>query len=344
MNFKEAQCPTCGGVLQVPEQLEKLTCMYCGREFKSEELLYKNMKQEEMNDTITIDDSQLLDLYNSEPLKAIEIAKELVEEDRFNYNANYILGMDAFPKLLLNHREFAAAFKRNTYEEAMDPYIIDSKQTVEYLDRACRANDKQKYQLLTTCVRNMLSNMEETIPGLAVELETKEVFILDDYKMVVALYLIPMILELHLDISDELADTIIREWISLYPKMPIRKGLYENIKNGFRKKGFCYITTAVCESQNKEDDCYELSMFRRFRDDYMLKQEDGQSMIDEYYQVAPKIVERIDQSADRDEIYKNIWNQYLKDCLVAIEEGNDVHCMKMYCQMVNDLQRTYILN
>lgn len=346
MNFKEAQCPTCGGVLQVPEGLEELTCMYCGKELQAKELLYQKNEdkgQQTSKDSVISEECQLLELYDTNPLKALELAQELFEKDRFHFAGNYILGMEAFPRLLIEHRELAAQFKRNSYEISMEQYIVDSKELLEYIDRACRIKSEEKEQVLSVCVKKMFRDMKEMIPKVAIDSKTKQSFILDDYKMVVALYLIPMILEINLEISEALADMIIIEWVKEYPKMPIRKGSYENIRDGFRKKGFCYITTAVCDTLEKEDDCYELNMFRNFRDYYLLQQEDGQVLIEEYYQVAPIIVERIDGLADRDRIYKNIWNQYLKGCLLAIEEGKDAQCKDMYCQMLLELKKQYIL-
>ena len=62
---------------------------------------------------------------------------------------------------------------------------------------------------------------------------------------------------------------------------------FEDIAGGFRK-GFCYITTAVCESQNKPDDCYEPSDAQAFRDGYLMQTEE------EAYRrnngIAPRIV------------------------------------------------------
>jgi hypothetical protein len=59
--------------------------------------------------------------------------------------------------------------------------------------------------------------------------------------------------------------------------------------------GGCFITTAVCEMFDKPDDCYELTMFRNFRDEYLKKQSDGEMLIVECYQIAPIIVSRIDR-------------------------------------------------
>ena len=40
------------------------------------------------------------------------------------------------------------------------------------------------------------------------------------------------------------------------------------------KRGiFCYITTAVCRSMDKADNCYELTTLREYRDGYLLRSE-----------------------------------------------------------------------
>ena len=41
----------------------------------------------------------------------------------------------------------------------------------------------------------------------------------------------------------------------------------------FGRRGGCYITTAVCEFYGKPDDCHELTQFRKFRDEWLAKQE-----------------------------------------------------------------------
>ena len=39
MEYREAKCPRCGGVLQVPNDLEKLTCMYCSRVILAKDMI-----------------------------------------------------------------------------------------------------------------------------------------------------------------------------------------------------------------------------------------------------------------------------------------------------------------
>lgn len=104
----------------------------------------------------------------------------------------------------------------------------------------------------------------------------------------------------------------------------------------------CFITTAVCNSFHKPDNCYELTMFRAFRDNWLKKQSDGKELIAKYYAIAPEIVNNINKFADADKIYLNIWRKYLKPCLSYIEQGKNEQCKSVYMQMVNDLYKKFI--
>ena len=109
-----------------------------------------------------------------------------------------------------------------------------------------------------------------------------------------------------------------------------------------RSDGPCFITTAVCDSFGKEDDCYELTAFRKFRDKWLINQSDGKSLIDEYYNIAPKIVEKINALSNSAEIYKNIWRDYLSTCLKFIETGDNQQCKKVYTRMVTTLKEKFL--
>lgn len=99
----------------------------------------------------------------------------------------------------------------------------------------------------------------------------------------------------------------------------------------------CFITTAVCESFAKPDNCYELTAFRNFRNNWLAKQPEGKNIIDQYYDVAPGIVAAIDKNPNRNAIYAGIWKDYLSDCLSFIENRQFGKCKDLYMKMVNDL-------
>ena len=112
--------------------------------------------------------------------------------------------------------------------------------------------------------------------------------------------------------------------------------------NSNKRNSGCFITTAVCESLGRADDCYELTMFRQFRDTWFRNQDDGESLIQEYYAIAPRIVSNINQLNNAKEIYRNIWTKYLKPCLANLEANDKISCKKRYMQMVMDLEETYL--
>ena len=123
------------------------------------------------------------------------------------------------------------------------------------------------------------------------------------------------------------------EWIkSAYTKC-------YNEDNGI-KEG-CFITTAVCDNFNKPDDCYELTTFRNFRDNWLIHQEDGASLIQKYYSIAPAVVEKINALPNAHTIYLEIWTEFLKPCLTYLEKKNYIACKQKYIQMVESLSEKY---
>ena len=112
--------------------------------------------------------------------------------------------------------------------------------------------------------------------------------------------------------------------------------------SGFKRGKLCFITTAVCESFGKPDDCYELTSFRRFRDEQMLATPEGRALVEEYYDVAPAIVTCIDLSEERKSVYEDIWSEWLAPCLKDIESGRMADCGKRYAQMVRSLKYRYL--
>lgn len=110
----------------------------------------------------------------------------------------------------------------------------------------------------------------------------------------------------------------------------------------FKKRGSCFITTAVCGNLGKSDDCYELTAFRKFRDTWLVQQPDGKSLIDEYYKIAPQIVSNISHLKNSSAIYETIWKEYLAPCLSFIENDQNQSCKLLYIEMVTSLKKKYL--
>ena len=154
-------------------------------------------------------------------------------------------------------------------------------------------------------------------------------------------FLIPAILEQGHEATEALADQFLEKWNKQYPKKPLGKARYDEISHGFRQR-LCFITTAVCEFQGKADDCYELTTFRKFRDDWLAKAPGGERKIQEYYLYAPMLVQKIDRRTDRGAVYQEIWRGYLQPCLKDLEAGKPEACARTYEEMVLRLEQEFL--
>ena len=79
MDYREGICPNCQKTLQIPEDMKKVICMYCGETFY--------LKQDE--------------------------AKEEMDVEKWKESA-----CKEFPKLLLSIEDGLKGFKRETYPDA----------------------------------------------------------------------------------------------------------------------------------------------------------------------------------------------------------------------------------
>ncbi len=106
----------------------------------------------------------------------------------------------------------------------------------------------------------------------------------------------------------------------------------------------CFITTAVCQTFGKPDDCAELTAFREFRDNYMKNKKDLCKEVEQYYVIAPKICRAINAKgyeAAKHE-YEHIWNKYLSFAYVALNNNKLEKAYDIYKTMVCDLENEYL--
>lgn len=99
----------------------------------------------------------------------------------------------------------------------------------------------------------------------------------------------------------------------------------------------CYLTAACVDYFGKPDDCYELTMLRRFRDDYLKKTEEGKALVEEYYRIAPQIVDKINASGKQKEYYEYIYG-VVTECVACLEKGEPSGALSRYRDMTVSLQ------
>lgn len=310
MEYVKRNCPKCKGELQVPADLENCICMYCGESFHPSE-------------------KKKMDL-TGVPVQKLE--------------ANYKESLEKIPQLLSDIEAMLPRFSINKYSDCFNDYerkstplLLPAEQYASLSEENCKlVAEELADTIVKTITERIMSKSNKKVPK-----STQ----IDQYRFFFTVYLVPMVRHLNYEISEPFADALIDTWIKAYPKFPFQKSEYERLVSGFKRKGLCFITTAVCDTLQKDDDCYELMAFRRFRDTYMLLEPQRRELVEEYYKVAPAIVTSINMDPCAEQTYQKIWVNYLQPCLKSLEEEKYEVCEKQYTQMVEKLKsKYYILN
>ena len=95
----------------------------------------------------------------------------------------------------------------------------------------------------------------------------------------------------------------------------------------------CFLSSACAEHMGLPDDCRELTILRAFRDGVLLTSREGRLLVEEYYRIAPPLVEKINASPGREEIYREIYRRILL-CIEAIEKKEHRLATELYREMV----------
>jgi len=100
----------------------------------------------------------------------------------------------------------------------------------------------------------------------------------------------------------------------------------------------CYLTTACMKHFNEhfDDNCYELTVLRWFRDNFVSKED-----IEHYYKTAPIIVESINNVPNNEIIYNYIYNQIVSLCVNEIENGNYDSAYNRYKNSILSLEEIF---
>ena len=146
----------------------------------------------------------------------------------------------------------------------------------------------------------------------------------------------------HVDIYDR--DPSEKEKETIHIKLDPKTGkgtIVEKNTNGSKTttNTKCYLTSA-CMSHyltNFDDNCYELTVLRWFRDNYVPKKD-----IKHYYKTAPIIVEVIEQEEHKDIVYNYIYDNVVDVCVKAIENGNYEFAYNRYKESILSLEQTYL--
>lgn len=103
----------------------------------------------------------------------------------------------------------------------------------------------------------------------------------------------------------------------------------------------CFLTTACVTYKGLADDCKELTVLRRFRDEYMVHLPEGPALIEEYYRLAPSIVQRIWEEEEYGVIWEGMY-ETVRQCMALIEAGDNAAAMDVYMRKVLEFKEKYL--
>lgn len=231
-----------------------------------------------------------------------------------------------------------AKFNKQNYEISFQNQYETYRELFEEIEKAVE-NAEQEEETVLEIASVIPEYVEEKLSALKSKRKAENIVI--DYNYTMVTYVFPLLNYNKTVACKMITDKMLELWNQKISKNPIQNSTYESIHEGFSQR-LCYITTAVCESLQKPDDCYELQILRNYRDEYLMSQKDGKDIVMKYYDIAPTIVKRINQTEHAEEIYKNIYTKYLMPCIRMVEREELEECKDTYCSMVHELQKKYL--
>jgi len=307
MEYVKGTCVKCNKDIQIPEDLEEIICIYCGHK------MFVNEATIQLKEDQPAADGHFLSEFDG------ELFARIIDNDaplskifpRGEY-ANY------FQDLYSQHERELIAFSRQ--------YIYCPEPKDEYVRKTA-----------ATIIQYEMAKLD------MVEKKKRKGQLYND-SAYVAIFVIPLIDYYKAEATDKLAEAVVKAWREAFKENQINRGSFDSINGGFKRRKFCYITTAVCDSLGKADDCYELSVLRKYRDEWLTLQDGGQELIDEYYDTAPHILNQIQNSPEPKTVYSQLYNAYIKPCITHIEKDNYEQCKQLYVQMVRSLIMQWHVN
>lgn len=163
-----------------------------------------------------------------------------------------------------------------------------------------------------------------------------------DLNLFMVSYVLPSILEVAGGrVGKVITEGICSAWSDQFKNAHIQAASIADIDGGFKRK-LCYVTTATCMALDLGTDCEELNLLKAYRDDVLMKTEDGRSLVAKYYNIAPTIVKRIDALQDAKEIYVSLYHEYIEKCIACLRNKESERCLSIYSEMVEKLTDRFV--
>lgn len=300
------KCPHCGEQMQAPKGRESVICMFCGK-------------------TINLNENQIS-------------SSDSYDVEKCNESLSIV--MDGVSHAFEGYRAKVHDFKRNTYYTLFETYKADNYGFfVAIKNCIMNASDDKLEEVYQKISDALIEHVEKERQQQKKKSENFQIQM--DRNMFMVTFILPAIKEIGTKKADDLADFICSEWSDAFKDSKIQASSYQAIDEGFKRK-LCYVTTAVCQSLHMGENCETLNLIKDFRDHYLALTPDGLDLIDEYYDIAPTIVKRINKESDSEAKYIWLYQNYIKPCVDFIKMGAQEECKSTYCDMVETLRDEYM--
>lgn len=123
---------------------------------------------------------------------------------------------------------------------------------------------------------------------------------------------------------------------------PDRSVSYKYDEDNNKSSGGCFITTATVEHMGKDDDCEELTLLRKYRNYLAVKDSSFYDIVKEYYEIAPQVVSKIQESKNKDEILDNIYNDMVLPVTEMLKIGKIEEAKNHYLNEYNKLKDKFL--
>lgn len=304
-------CPNCQKKLQIPADLEQFACMYCAHKMKQADLL-------------------------AELPKPVAAPAKDIEAEFAAFAADVMICVTQFP-------DSYKRINKTDFSGYSDEYLTTCRPVIDHLERCARMDPERAAYWGERGAEEFMSQLTDWFthhPDW--KSKRKRNLLIDNTKFTIALFFIPMLSRVNWMVAKPLARKLHALWMASYPESVFSLATYQDLVGGFKKRWFCFITTAICQQEGKGDDCAELTAFRNFRDGWLMAQPDGPALVQEYYDTAPFIVMQIDYCDDAARRYAELRRDYLQPCYEALQENRMADCKQTYVSMVRALQQRYL--
>lgn len=303
-DLKKVTCPHCGREMEIPQELEAYSCLYCG---ERTEIVKKPVE--------------------SASMEAFEAARGDLKP--------------RLPKTVTDYSESYKKITRSEFFKTFEAYENGTRSLFREMDDCALLHPEGLEAASRVLAGDLLDGLDaEMAADKRWKHKGSRNTMIFENKVILAIFLTSTVRKLGLSCAEEFRTELHSQWMQRYPKENWMPGDYDEMASGFRKRKWCFITTAVCSHEGKPDDCAELTAFRAFRDGW-LTEHGGEALIAEYYEKAPGIVSCIELCDDPEERYAELRSRWLEPCYLALRENRFTDCRDSYIDMVRTMEHRY---